>query len=98
MVSFVGYIVSVIGYIITTTVSMFSTVGHIVNSVAHMICTVVYIVNTVGYIVPNVVQWFSTFLKLLPFNTFFYAMVTPNINLFHCYFRTIISLLLEIVI
>lgn len=66
---------------------MFSTVGHIVNSVAHMICTAVYIVNTVGYIVPNVVQWFSTFLKPLPFNTFLYAMVTPK--------HKLISLLLQ---
>jgi hypothetical protein len=41
-------------------------------------------------------QWFSTFLMLWSFNTVLHV-VTSTKNLFHCYFMTVILLLLGIV-
>jgi hypothetical protein len=43
-------------------------------------------------VMDDVVQWFSTFLVLRPFNTVPHAVVTPAIKLFRCYFITVILL------
>jgi hypothetical protein len=43
-------------------------------------------------------QWFTTFLMLQPLNTVSLVVVNPpTIKLFHCYFITVILLLLGII-